>query len=219
MPGKNIVRLDIENGYYHVYNRGVEKRIIFQDSQDYGVYLSYLKDYLSFKSEKEIRKSIDRPGLQPPERDRLWKWLRMNNFYGAITLMAYCLMPDHFHFFIKQSHPGAIDQFMNSLSTRYVMYFNRKYKRVGPLYQSRYKAVLITSEDQYLHISRYIHKQALAIHGTDDTDQPSSLPDYLGTRKTEWIHPEEILSFFSRSNPALGYERFVAEYETAQDED
>ncbi|MDZ4209991.1 MAG: hypothetical protein U1C56_02320, partial [Candidatus Curtissbacteria bacterium] len=116
---------------------------------------------------------------------------------------------------------GAIDSFMNSLATRYTMYFNRKYKRVGHLYQGVYKAVLITSEPQFLHLSRYIHKQALAsrksLQGLALREkQPCSYSEYLNKRKTEWIHPEEILSYFDKENPKLSYESFVKQQDDGQ---
>jgi putative transposase len=211
MSGKNSVKTYVENGYYHIYNRGVEKRLIFQDEQDYGVYLSYLKEYLSQKDEKELRNKLDSKNLSGKEKDKTWKLIRMNNFYHEITLLAYCLMPNHFHIFIKQINSDSIDKFMNSLSTRYAMYFNRKYKRTGPLYQDVYKAVLINNEGQFLHISRYIHKQALCLQGVPLQEQPSSYLEYIGKRNTTWVHPEEILEFFSKTNPNLSYESFLAE--------
>ena len=119
-------------------------------------------------------------------------------------------MPNHFHFFIKQKSAGSIDKFMNSLCTRYTMYFNRKHKRVGPLYQGVYKAVLITSEAQFLHLSRYVHRQALVLQGEILREQqPCSYLEYLGKRKTTWIHPGEILSYFDRTSPNFSYENFV----------
>lgn len=194
----------MENGYYHIYNRGVEKRIIFQDEQDYNVFLSYLKEYLSPKNEEELYKRRAAPGTGFKEKTKLLKLLRLNNFNQDIVLIAYCLMPNHFHFFIKQQSLNAIDKFMQSLCTRYSMYFNRKYKRVGHLYQGVYKAVLIKDDGQFVYLSKYIHKQALP-------GQPSSYPEFLGTRKTTWINPDEILANFSTTTPSLTYENFVAE--------
>lgn len=209
MPAKNVRKEYLENGYYHLYNRGVEKRIIFLDNQDYSVYLSYLKEYLIPKNEKELWDKISDPQIPWVEKDKAIKVLRLNNFSKEITLLAYCLMPNHFHFFVKQKKSDSIDKFMNSLCTRYTMYFNKKYKRVGSLYQGVYRAVLVSSEDQFLHLSRYIHKQALSPQGDALRNQPSSYEDYLGLRKTEWIYPEEILSYFSKSNPKLSYKAFV----------
>lgn len=210
MPAKNSRKQYSQNGYYHIYNRGVEKRIIFQDQQDYSVFLSYLKEYLLPKNEKALNERLSDPQISPKEKDKVLKSLRINNFAKEITLLAYCLMPNHFHFFIKQKGVGSIDSFMNSLATRYTMYFNRKYKRVGHLYQGVYKAVLVASEPQFLHLSRYIHKQALRLQGLALREkQPCSYPEYLGQRKTEWVHPEEILSYFDKENPKLSYENFV----------
>src|SRR3990167_7660783 len=204
MPAKNSRKQYLENGYYHIYNRGVEKRKIFLDQQDYGVFLSYLKEYLLPKDEKKLNDRLADSQISPKEKDKTLKALRMNNFAEEITLLAYCLMPNHFHFFVKQKSAGAIDGFMNSLATRYTMYFNRKYKRVGHLYQGVYKAVLITSDEQFVHLSVYIHKQSLP-------SQPSSYSDYLLKSKTEWVHPEDVLLYFSKSENRHSYENFVNE--------
>lgn len=207
MPARNSRKTYLKNGYYHIYNRGVEKRTIFQDEQDYSVFLSYLKEYLNPKNEKELYDKLSDPNTSYQEKDKILKLLRLNNFNNEITLLAYCLMPNHFHFFIKQKSAGTIDKFMNSLATRYTMYFNRKYKRVGSLYQDVYKAVLVTSEKHFVYLSKYIHKQALEL----GKDQPSSLPEYLKLRKTSWINPEEVLSYFSETNPSLAYKNFINE--------
>lgn len=203
MPSKNSTKIYVENSYYHIYNRGVEKRQIFMDKQDYAVFLSYLKEYLLPKNEKELYERLSNPNISSRERDKILKILSLNNFNKEISLLAYCLMSNHFHFFIKQKSAGTIDKFMNSLATRYTMYFNRKYKRVGSLYQDVYKAVIVTNEKQFLYLSSYIHKQALP-------NQPSSYQDYIGKTKTLWVFPDEILSFFSKENPLLSYENFVS---------
>ena len=210
MSGKNSNKIYIENGYYHIYNRGVEKRLIFQDNQDYGIFLSYLNDYLSPKDENGLRDLLGKHNLSSKEREKIWHRLRINNFYQEITLLAYCLMPNHFHLFLMQKNSDSIDKFMNSLSTRYVMYFNRKYQRVGALYQDVYKAVLIANDEQFLQLSRYIHKQALTMQGDPlHGSQPSSYPEYIGLKNTSWVHPEGVLRFFNNSNPILSYENFV----------
>lgn len=209
MPAKNATKTYIENGYYHIYNRGVEKRIIFLDQQDYSVFLSYLKEYLLPKKEKELYERLSDPQISSVEKNKVLKSLHLNNFSQEITLLSYCLMPNHFHFFVKQKSANSIDKFMNSLATRYTMYFNRKYKRVGSLYQAVYKAVLVTTEDYFLHLSRYIHKQALNL----GDHQPCSYPEYVGLRKTLWIKPDEVLNYFSRTNQFLSYQNFVEQQE------
>lgn len=217
MPSKNSIKQYTKNGYYHIYNRGVEKRTIFLDIQDYFVFLSYLKSYLLPKDEEALEDKLSNPQTSYKEKDQILKLLRLNNFVQEIDLLAYCLMPNHFHLLINQKGQFSMDKFMNSLATRYSMYFNRKYKRVGPLYQDVYKAVLVTTEEQFLHLSRYIHKQALALQGDALErglhEQPSSYQEYIGKRQTDWVKPEDILKFFSKINPSQDYRLFVKEQE------
>ncbi len=221
MSAKNSKKNYIPNGYYHIYNRGVEKRIIFIDEQDYSVFLSYLKTYLLPKNTSEIQKQLSE-AKDYMERARLIRKLRLNNFYEDIRLLAYCLMPNHFHFLIKQASLDGIDRFMNSLNTRYVMYFNKKYERVGPLYQGVYKAVVVESDAQLLHLSSYIHRNLLKLRSsyskgeallTAINSQSSSFPEYLRLRNSKWVSTTEISSFFSKKIKALSYEKFVIGYQ------
>jgi len=216
MAAKNSLKTYSPNCYYHIYNRGVEKRLIFQDEQDYAVFLSYLRTYLLPKDEHKLQQTLSNPDLNYKERERILKELRLNNFSDEITLLAYCLMPNHFHFLIKQKSSDGIDKFMNSFGVRYTMFFNRKYNRVGSLYQDVYKAVAVESEEQLLYLSSYIHRNPFNSKAGSKEDvlrawftQPSSYPDYLGQRVTDWIHPDDILVFFSKTNPQLSYQTFV----------
>ncbi len=206
MPAKNRRKSYLENGYYHLYNRGVEKRKIFLDAQDYSVFLSYLKEYLLPKNEKELAEKLNDPETSYKEKDKVLKLLNLNNFSDEITLICYCLMPNHFHFFVKQKHLDSIDKFMNSVFTRYSMYFNRKYKRVGSLFQGVYKAVLVGNGEQFVHLTKYIHKQAI------NAETPSSYSEYLGIKDTKWVRPEEVLIHFSQKFPNLTYENFIKEF-------
>lgn len=221
MAAKNSLKIYQENGYYHIYNRGVEKRDIFLDEQDYGVFLSYLKEYLLPKDEDQLQKRLSDPNISYKERDQILKLLKLNNFAGEIALLAYCLMPNHFHFLVRQNSFNSIDRFMNSLGVRYVRYFNTKYKRVGTLFQGVYKAVSVESDPQLLGLTSYIHRNPLGNNSYNTQSnfhqkifsQPSSYPDYLGDRKTRWVHPEEILVFFSKDNHSLSYQSFVEQTE------
>lgn len=209
MAARNSQKTYIPNGYYHVYNRGVEKRDIFLDSQDYNVFLSYLENYLLPKDKKGLEEQLSDPTLSPAEKDKILRLLRMNNFHKEIALLAYCLMPNHFHLFVKQKSKNTLHSFMNSLLTRYAMYFNKKYKRIGHLFQDVYKAVLVETEPYFIHLSAYIHRNPLSLGHTTLTQQPSSYPEYSKTRSTPWIQPDEILSYFSKNYPTLSYKAFV----------
>lgn len=215
MPSKNEVKIYKADAYYHLYNRGVEKRIIFIDQQDYAVFLSYLKTYLLPKDEKSLQKKLADPKTNYKDRDTIVKLLRLNNFYDTLELLAYYLMPNHFHLLIYQKSSDAIDKFMNSLITRYAMYFNRKYKRVGPLFQGIYKAVLVETDEQLIHLSRYIHSQSLASQGQPlRGKQPSSYPNYLNHTSQEWVRPERILAYFRDEGRKLVSLRSIDSYKS-----
>ena len=216
MPAKNSRKQFMPDAYYHLYNRGVEKRTIFQDNQDYAVFLSYLKTYLLPKDTKKLHDILLDPKTSLKEKDQAKKKLHLNNFSKNLKLLAYCLMPNHFHFLVKQKEENTIDQFMNSLLTRYVMYFNRKHRRVGHLFQGVYKAVLVNTDEQLLHLSRYIHLnpalQGQALHDLRGYKY-SSYQNYLinpslNSTLNNWIQPAEILSFFGKSG-FNSYQSFV----------
>jgi putative transposase len=212
MPGKNTIKTYVENSYYHIYNRGVNKNLIFLDDQDYSVFISYLKTYLMPKDKQQLIASLLDKSIGYQERDKILKILKLKNFTDEVFLIAYSLMPNHLHFLLKQKLINSMEKFMSSLGTRYTMYFNKKYHRVGPLCQSIFKAVLVESEEQLLYLSSYIHRNSISI-SNDLFTQPSSLPEYLGLRKTEWIHPEIILDHFSKTDLKLSYESFVKQTE------
>lgn len=202
MAAKNSVKIQLPNTFYHVYNRGVEKRKIFLDKQDFAVFLSYLRTYLEPKDETTLWTIFNSPQSSWREKDRVQKELHLKNYYSLLDLTCYSLMPNHFHFLIRQIKP-SLNSFMNSLGTRYSMYFNKKYKRAGGLFQDVYKAVIIESEAQLLHLSRYIHLNPKG------KPLPSSLPDFLGQRNTSWIKKHYILDYFSKENPQNSYKDFI----------
>ncbi|MCX6725757.1 MAG: transposase [Candidatus Shapirobacteria bacterium] len=213
MPAKNIIKSYVKNGYYHIYNRGVEKRDIFLDSQDCKVFLHYLKLYLSTPEELKnlaSSKTISSSSL------RIQRFINLN-LSKEIDLLAFVLMPNHFHLQIKQLTTNGIIKLMRRLTTSYVMYFNRKYNRIGPLFQSAYRAVLIETENHLLHLSRYIHLNTLNNHSPINFTQFSSYLYYLSVKKTSWIKPDEILSYFKTAQKSdlkdiLSYQNFVEDY-------
>lgn len=214
MPPKNSVKTYVGEGYYHLYNRGVEKRDIFLDEQDYAVFTSYLKTYLTPKNVDELHAIFSSKESNYKAKDKALKMLSLKNFSDEINLLAYCLMPNHFHLLIRQENYNGIDRLMRALATRYAVYFNSKYKRVGSLFQGVYKAVIIENERQLLHLSRYIHlnpfiKKGLPVNQWSEIITPFSLPEYLGQRKTEWVKPETVLSYFNKEKFANSYFEFL----------
>lgn len=196
MPSRNLIKEYAEESYYHIYNRGVDKQVVFKQQEDFVVFLGLLKRYLGSELQKNSNR-IDHP-----------------NYFNEVELLAFCLMPNHFHLFIYQAdNKDAITRFMRSIITAYSMYFNKKYKRVGPLFQQRYKAVRITDEAQFEHISRYIH-----LNPAKYSDYEwSSYSYYLSKKKAEgeWLKPNKVMGLFK--NPEA-YKAFVEDYKDKHDE-
>jgi len=155
-------KVKFENGkFYHIYNRGVDKREVFEDEGDYERFLKYIKEILSSEAK--------------PFSRRL-------SLEGAVELICYCLNPNHYHLILRQLKENGISNFMHLLATSYTMFFNTKYKRSGSLFQGPFKAVKIDSEEHLLWVSAYINGNA-QIHGLiDDASQYQwcSYPEYLG---------------------------------------
>ncbi len=212
MPARNRIKEYEAGAYYHLYNRGVAKRPVFGDDQDFSVWISYLRTYLLPKNTKELEMTLASSASTPKEKANAVKLLRMNNFSDTIKLHAYCLMPNHLHMLVRQKDAENIDQFMNSLGTRYAMYFNIKHKRVGPLFQGVYKAVRVTSEEQLLYLTKYIHRNPDPDGSKTFQSYPySSYPVYCGSVHTPWVKSDAILDIISKNNPHKKYQEFVEE--------
>jgi len=209
MPAKNTIKQYMENGYYHIYNRGVDKKEIFLNEQDCRVFLYYLKVYLS-----PPETLTDDKFLAPKLRYKIENL----NLSKEIELLSFALMPNHFHIQIKQHSKDGIVKLTRRLLTAYVQYFNRKYKRVGRLFESTYKGVILKTEEQFLYLSSYIHRNPMRLKEPRfDFVKFSSYPYYLGLQNAAWLNTEEILSYFRSSrnknkSDLLSYQNFVESF-------
>lgn len=191
MPSRNIEKFYIPDAYYHLYNRGVNKQRIFIDSADFAVFLNLLKRYLDTQPTKD-------------NRGREYLWL-----HPKIELLAFCLMPNHYHLLIYQHEAEAITQLIRPVATAYSLYFNKKYKRRGPLFESRYKASTINKDEYLHHISRYIHLNPDEYRKWEF----SSLPYYINNKEAGWLRPERITGLFSNKKEYLNFVEDHEDYE------
>jgi putative transposase len=128
-----------------------------------------------------------------------------------IEILAYCLMTNHFHLLVYQVDQGSLTSLMRRVMGSYSRYFNQKYRRSGALFETRFKASLITKDDYLAHITRYIH-----LNPTNWRDYAfSSLAEYRGARDQNWVKPARILELFSSPKRYL---EFVEEYEDRKHE-
>jgi len=197
MPSPGAVKYYIEDGYYHVFNRGNNKQLVFLDDQDYQVFLGYFWELIR----------CPYPELPNTRQD--------------IIPLTYCLMGTHLHFQFKQITVDGITNLMKRLTIKYVRYFNQRHKRFGRLFQSAFKAKHITDETYLLYLSRYIHLNPAEIWKQPLYNYPySSYGQYLNQakHKNNLLNTEEILSFFkSAQNLSLkdqsSYQHFVESYQ------
>lgn len=165
---------------YHVVNRGVAGQTIFPDTRSYQRFLQPLDYYQYLEAPGKFSSflALNRDGREKVRQQLLKSGRRL------VEIIAYCLMPNHFHLLLRQTADQGIYQLMKKICISYSRSFNRRADRYGPLLQGVFKAVRVESEEQLLHVIRYIHinpyvgmvvkKEALASYPW------SSLPDYLG---------------------------------------
>lgn len=190
--------------YYHLYNRGVDKRIIFLDDIDRQRFIDAVRLARLSNSPKLswLKKQIKIGNISPADLEKL------EEKYGPplLDIIAYALMPNHFHFQIKELIENGVSKFFRKLGTSYVMYFNIRYERTGRLFESQYKSVLIESDEQLIHLSRYIHANPFNSSKIKiplrqlKTYSWTSLPDYLGIRKQSFCDSLEVMAFFKTPN-------------------
>lgn len=181
--------------FYHIYNRGVEKRITYLDDRDFNHFLKILNYY---------KYSGPKPSFSKTTEEQL-KSVEKNE--KIVEIICYCLMPNHFHLLLKQLKEGGISEFMRKISDGHTRYFNTKHRRVGPLFQGAFKAVLIESDEQLVHVSRYIHLNPVVSLLVKDLKSYkwSSYYNYIGIGDSKLIGKDEILNFFKDIKE---YERF-----------
>lgn len=186
----------INDQYYHIYNRGSEKRPIFESRRDYQRFLKTIKYY---QIDGPKPKFSHCPSLTVKELD---------NSKKIVEVIAFCLMPNHFHLLIKQKKDRGITEFISKLSNSYTKYYNTKYERVGPLFQGEFKSVIIESDEQLIHVSRYIHINPITAYLVKKMEQYewSSYKEYISKTATGICAKEEILGQFK--NPQ-DYQQFV----------
>lgn len=204
MPSPNTLKSYVSESYYHIYNRGINKAEIFLDEQDYKVFLSYLKLYLTLP---ELRGDSSQAHSNPPSKE-------LRNYFDHVKLIAYCLMPNHYHLMVWQKEADRINFFMRSLATKYSRYFNRKYNRLGPVFQSVYKAVLVETEEQQVYLTKYIHRnpvELLPARSLLADYKYSSYGQYLGLFNQSWVNKNEILDLISKIGENKSYEDYVEE--------
>jgi len=146
MPQKIIPLVSGE--HYHVFNRGVDKRNVFLDKEDYLRFYQSLHLFNSIESIVNFDHALVKS-----------KSINIdNNQEKLVEIEAYSLIPNHYHLIIKQLVDGGISEFMQRIGTGYTSYFNQKNERTGALFQGRYKKIHISTDEQYNYLFAYVNE-------------------------------------------------------------
>ena len=182
MPQRSISLVAGE--YYHVYNRGNNRQDVFFERENYLFFLRRVRKYLVGDTQ---------------ETSEVWT-----------TIIAYCLMPNHFHLLVCP-HDDELSRRMQRFSISYTKAMNKRYDRVGSLFQGQFQAVLVDRNEYLLHLSRYLHLnpvEAGLVKRPGDWEF-SSYRDYIGLRQGTLPMPDIILSQFPTPK---AYQEFVESY-------
>ncbi len=180
---------------YHIFNKSIAGYKIFNSGDDYtrmiqGMRFFSVDNNLPKFSQLIKSKEVEKKGLANTIRER-----SENSYY--VDIIAYCLMPTHFHFILKQKKKDGINKFVGNLSNSYSRYFNNKYDRKGPLWQGRFNRIKVKSNEQIIHLTRYIHLNPTSAGLVEKPDQ------WKCSSYREFIELEEI------ENPLCNYQNLL----------
>ena len=194
--------------FYHIYNRGTEKRDIFLSIADYERFLTLL--YICNGVEAVDLKLQGRTLYEIKENKQRGK---------LVDICAYCLMPNHFHILVRESSDGGISKFIQKLSTAYTMYFNKKNNRTGSLFQGKFKASHIDDDEYLSYLIAYIHLNPVKLidsnwrtNGIKDKKKTEKfLNQYVYSSYLDYLKKERI------QNVIINKEAFPEYFETPKD--
>ena len=179
--------------FVHIYNRGDNKEKIFYDEQDYKVFLFRIGLVLGFKAEELNREKL----LSLP-----YSRIRIEPNKNLFKIHSFCLMPNHFHLLIEQCGDIPISTLVLKVCTSYAMYINKKYNRVGHVFQDCFKAVLIEDDPQLMWTSAYIHMNPVKdkMVSSPEKYEWSSYKDYIGERNLPITSTDLLIDLFGDKN-------------------
>jgi len=203
----------IKGQIYHVFNRSIGKQPIFTNNVEYFriietiSYYYYLETPLRFSHFNRLPNKLRNQTLDALLQSR-----------KRVEIFAYCLMPNHFHFLIREITNNGISSFISNIQNSFAKYFNTKNERSGALFQQMFKAVLIETDEQLLHVTRYIHLNPLTSFILKDIDELTNYPwssfqEYIGNDSRNIISKEFILGFFPTLEKFIEFTKNQIDYQ------
>lgn len=182
--------------HYHIFNRGVNKQIIFHDTRDYFRFLFIILHFQSPKVFQNISRFVEE-FIQSRALNSLAQEIIEKR---TVELVSFCIMPNHFHLIVKELEEGGISTYMQRVLTAYSKYYNTKHEKSGHIFQGPYRAVHIGDDRQLLYLSTYIHRNPREISrwfNKEDQYPWSSYQDCI--RENRWgklLLPDVLMGEF-----------------------
>jgi len=200
---------------YHIFNRGVNRSTIFHNRQDYQRFYDTIEFYQLPTQPIKLSYFLKWPVTE--KYKLLEATQRDPNKY--VSIYCYAFMPNHFHLLAKQLQDNGISEFMRKAQNSFAKYENIRHERTGGLYEGPFRAVRVKTENQLLHLSRYIHLNPYTSRVVPSLSKLhtypwTSLPQYI-TGKTGICETRSLLSLFSSPKQ---YERFISDHADYQRE-
>jgi len=196
-------------GIVHVLSRGVDKRKIFLDEQDY---FRFVHDLFEFNDQEWVNNIFYRFQRSKQSNDIASHYIEKKPRKLLVDILAFCLMPNHYHLLLTSRIDNGISKFMKKLNMGYAKYFNEKYEREGTLFEGRYKSIPVTREAHFIYIPYYIHLNPLDLNFPEWRNKEikdykaamnflenyrwSSFPDYIGKKNFPSVTNREFLNEF-----------------------
>lgn len=203
---------------YHIFNRSVGRIPIFLSSRDYQRVLDVSAFYSYFNPPSRFSHFQRLPESQKADL--------MDNSKKEgerqIELYTFSFMPNHIHFLIKEIREKGISTFMSNLQNSYAKYFNIKNDRSGGLFQQMFKSVLIETDEQFIHVARYIHLNPVTAFILKDVDELGNYPwssfsAYTGKYDIDFLNKEFLLSFFPSIDNLIKFTKDQMDYQRKLD--
>lgn len=204
MPRRKVILAT--NEIYHIYNRSIAKELIFTSSRSLKRAIETIEFYrfpqeIRFSKFKSLPKEAKQKFLLDLEKKKPF-----------VEIYAFALMPNHFHFLLKQVQEKGIVQFASNFQNSFAKYFNIKNDRNGALFQNSFKGSHIEDDEQFIHVSRYIHLNPVTSYIIEFKDlssyQWTSFNKYAGFGNNQFVNTDFLLKMFPSKN---GYLEFVAD--------
>jgi len=211
-------KVPLRTGFiYHVYDQGIDRRVVFSNRRFYRRFFITLRFY------QYNQRSVKLANYLEKGSDKLSVLIRIREHPKLVTVMAYCLMPNHFHLIIRQEMNNGISKYVGDVLNSYTKYFNIRNKRKGSLFLNPFRTVRVETDEQLLHLVRYIHLNPYSSGITGNIEETlsypySSLAEYLELRPNDGLIDSKMInSYFTSAREHGNFVTEQAEYQKTLD--